>query len=697
MRTSRTTTLLAGLALAWAILGRGLAIQAGETSTRSRQWAVLVAVQEHDNPAFNLRFTGNDLGELRRTLRERAGLPSRQILEIDDRAAKGLRPTLATLRQEIPRFLKQAGPEDQVLVFFSGHGDVHQGQVYLVPRDYRREDPVHTGLPAGELRAALAQCRAKVKFLVLDCCHAGGTRGLSRSAPGGTSQPDSLPGPAISGEAMAKAVFVERVTGCIVLASSRADEKSWEWTDRKQGVFTYWLCRALEGGADKDGDGRLTADEVYEYVHERVSRTVTQVFGDSQSPVRLIGGDVEGVPVVLSLRPEMPESLCRRLAEHLDLEIRRQKLTKVAVLEFLQPLGRAEQLASANLPGYCAEKVRAALVTLAGSSYVVLDAQAVQKSCGKAIEVEAVGQPQAMQRLRSEAGGLEALVVGTLRRRGTKMHVQCDLVSTTDGSSLVTPSGVLPLSEDLLGDTGASFDNRQRPAGGSYSAEVVSFVQNQAGSGNPLQIADFPYRVEVWSIQAQPGEPITPMTPRHRKEFVRLPADERDPERNSPLVVPARNGESFEIRVWNRSKERVAVALLLDGVNSLGQRRERLGQAWSWVIEPNAADSPGWAIEGWHLPREPVTQPGQQTTFTMKRFQFVDVARSVAARENFGESIGLITAAFYAEDRGRNLAIGEGDEEERQLRTAGFKAGRLLGVVQIRYVDQEQLDKLLKQ
>ena len=51
-----------------------------------------------------------------------------------------------------------------------------------------------------------------------------------------------------------------------MLASSKADELSWEWPARQQGIFTYWLCRALEGGGDENGDGKLSFEEVYKWL-----------------------------------------------------------------------------------------------------------------------------------------------------------------------------------------------------------------------------------------------------------------------------------------------------------------------------------------------------------------------------------------------------------------------------------------------
>ena len=70
------------------------------------------------------------------------------------------------------------------------------------------------------------------------------------------------------------------------------------------------------------------------------------------------------------------------------------------------------------------------------------------------------------------------------------------------------------------------------------------------------------------------------------------------------------------------------------------------------------------------------------------------MAHSVAGRRNLGESIGLITAAFYAK-QGRFLGVGEGPEERRNLRTVDFQPGRQLAVVHIRYVDETDLERVL--
>ena len=474
---------------------------------QGRQLAVLIAVQKHEDPTLNLHFTLQDVKGLRKTLSDRAGLAPANFLEMTDESPPGFRPTLANLRNELPSFLDGANPQDRVVVFFSGHGFSIEGQTYLVPADFRREAARKTGLPTAEVREALARCKAQVKFLILDCCQAGGEKAMQVEG--------------VSGERVAQALSPAGVPGCVVLASCRVAERSYEWPDHKQSIFTYWLCRALDGGADNDGNGQLTVDEVFNYTNDRVKETASRVFEREQTPVRMIGAGSTGVPVLLNLLPEPPDSLCGRLAAHLDLEIRTRKLKRVGVLEFIEPLARVERLAQSNLSAYCAEKVRTELIRLSGgTAYQVMDGEEFRQA-SKGMEIVDVGEPDAVHRLAEQAGGLDAVILGEIRRRGQAMHVVCDLIETTGGNSLVRPSGLMPLTESLLVNAGESADNRDRPEGEPHSAQVVSHIREKARQENPLLKEDFPVKVELWSFGVHPDGKVPPGTTPRRMEFLR--------------------------------------------------------------------------------------------------------------------------------------------------------------------------------
>jgi hypothetical protein len=676
-RAFRTRFWLVAFGALWGI-GSAPPVARAEPARPARQKALLIAVQKHDDPRLNLSVTLQDSHALAKTLMERAGIPRGNLLLMNDEAPPEFRPTLVNLRRELRDFFEGAGPDDRLMIYFSGHGVIQDGQTFLVPADIDLKDIARTALPGAEVREALAQCPAKVKFLILDCCQAGGEK--------------ALPDPSvIVPQVIAKGLELQRVSGCVVLASCQAQEKSYEWPERHQSVFTYWFCRALEGGADKDGDGRISADEVYEYTFDRVSKTVAQMLGEpSQTPVRQIGVGVVGPTVVLELLPESPESLCARLAAHLDLEIRLRKLKKVGVLEFLEPYGQVEGLAQSSLPAYCAERVSAELTRLAGTSYGVLEGPQFRQLV-RGMSIADVGDPNALQRLAQQGGQLDAVISGTLRRRGPAMALTCEMIATSTGDTLASPSGKLPLSESLIADDGFSFDNRSRADGLPFEARVVETVLDQARRPNPLLKSDFPFRVEVVSLQPAPGETIGPTTRRVRKEFVPAKASRArsglDP---NELLIAARTGENFEVLVTNRSDKRVGLALIIDGINTLGQRRQRVENARLWVIDPGKTN----VINGWHVPAGEKSSSGGIEHLISKQFVFTDLAHSVAGRQQFGDALGTITAAFFEEKpratRGVG-GVGEGQETLVDLKQVKFLPGRLLGAITIKYVDEDAL------
>ena len=236
------------------------AIAGPEPNTPSRQWALIIAIKNHEEQGFFLPYALDDARWLKYALTE-CGVPEGQILMMTDDSTEANRPRLANLRRELKRFLlsKEIGPNDRMLVFFSGHGLWHGTETYLRSSDTRGIEPWRTALPVSEVRDAMRDCPASFKLLALDCCHAAGG---STSLDATTVAPE-----------------------CVVLASCKPDQESWEWAFEERGIFTYWLCRALAGEADTDLDGQLSLDEVFLYTQEHTKNTALAVMGKYQEPV----------------------------------------------------------------------------------------------------------------------------------------------------------------------------------------------------------------------------------------------------------------------------------------------------------------------------------------------------------------------------------------------------------------------------
>jgi hypothetical protein len=210
----------------------------------------------------------------------------------------------------------------------------------------------------------------------------------------------------------------------------------------------------------------------------------------------------------------------------------------------------------------------------------------------------------------------------------------------------------------------------ERPA----AERVINRLDQRAKGPHPLLDPQFPYDVRIM-VGGQQRKPVF---------------------RGNDCFVALRKGETYEVWVDNKSASVTLMRMLVDGLNTLPQKmpdkgiatyviapRVSLDEARFWVLDPE--QSPRHAIRGF------VTKTGVQGAF--REFTVVDSAQSLAARQHFTQQIGVITVAFYAPaggPRGIGTAAGRersDDLEERQ----GYKAGNLLGVVHIRYVEPSAL------
>lgn len=256
---------------------------AAERFDRGKKWAIVIGVNDYvDDKIPDLRYCVADAKLLAATLREKCGYPGDHILTMtSDQRQAHLQPLRLSLQKQVAAWLKLAKEEDTVVVYFSGHGFLDdRGQGFLATVDTDMEHLGLTSMRTDDLRDMLRQCKARQKLLVLDCCHSGGEKDIRR---------ERRPSSEEVGASFRKA------GGLITLASCGKQETSSEWPDKQHGVFTYFLAEGLQGKADRDQDGIVSSDEVYQYTLSKVRTTALKVFGKSQQPRRIIGEDVVGV------------------------------------------------------------------------------------------------------------------------------------------------------------------------------------------------------------------------------------------------------------------------------------------------------------------------------------------------------------------------------------------------------------------
>lgn len=102
--------------------------------------------------------------------------------------------------------------------------------------------------------------------------------------------------------------------------------------------------------------------------------------------------------------------------------------------------------------------------------------------------------------------------------------------------------------------------------------------------------------------------------------------------------VEAREGAEYDLVVRNPLPVRVAVALSVDGLNTIDARRTSAWDSSKWVIEPYGTIR----ISGW-----------QMSSSRARRFYFTTERDSYAARLGRAADLGVITAVFFRENTPR--------------------------------------------
>ena len=134
--------------------------------------------------------------------------------------------------------------DDAVILYFSGHGTPGALVCYDGELTYQY------------IFKMLKGCKASRKMIIADACFSGKMRTSKLQSSSYNSQ------------------------NVMFFLSSRTNEKSME-TPFQNSMFTIFLERGLRGGADVNKDRRITALELYNFVH----KGVIEASGNKQHPV----------------------------------------------------------------------------------------------------------------------------------------------------------------------------------------------------------------------------------------------------------------------------------------------------------------------------------------------------------------------------------------------------------------------------
>jgi hypothetical protein len=277
-------------------------------------WVIAIGNNRGDAADVQLLYAERDARELSDVLRSQGNIASDRVRLLIDENADTVRRTILTINGALRAHSQQSGQASALLIFYSGHADA--SALHLRG----------THLPLEEVRGMVVGSPATVRLFIIDACRSGAATRVKgmQAAPEFQIQLENR---------------VE-AEGTAILSSSTADESSQESDHLRGSFFSHHLVNALRGAADRNGDGRVTLSEAYDYTYAQTLRTSGQTLS-VQHPT--YSYDVKGSgDLVLTTVAELGRSGSRlRLAGASTYLIADEKETGAVVAEFTTLRDRA--------------------------------------------------------------------------------------------------------------------------------------------------------------------------------------------------------------------------------------------------------------------------------------------------------------------------------------------------------------------
>ena len=251
--------------------------EAEPAADAGRLIVLAIGINEYANASLNLNFAVPDAQVVADTLRARAGSLFREVRVTVLRNRQATRRGVLDALEEVARTTL---PTDTFVLYIAGHGvRTEPDQRFLfLPHDVTDTSNWTTlrrqGIEDSALVAAIARIRARDGLLLLDTCHAGQLTMDQLSALGNE-------------------------TGRFLLAASTSVQEALDSYDDRNGVFAFAVREALQGRAATDGEGRVSALALGEWVMRRVPQLAAEKRHRQDAVFRTASRELRSFPLAM--------------------------------------------------------------------------------------------------------------------------------------------------------------------------------------------------------------------------------------------------------------------------------------------------------------------------------------------------------------------------------------------------------------
>jgi len=223
--------------------------------------AVIIGSQQYDNKDIpEVAYAKNDAEAMRKLLINTMGYK-------EDNIIFQINPTKADFEMIFGIENNHKGVlydyikpnKSDVFIYYSGHGapDINTNLAYFIPKNGNPNKIAFTGYPLDLFYKNITRLPTNQMTVVIDACFSGATDSGKWIVSDASPALLKISNPIIGKDNIA------------VLTSSKNNQISSWYPEKRHGLFTYFFLKAVYGEADKNQNRNITFKEIYDYVTDR--------------------------------------------------------------------------------------------------------------------------------------------------------------------------------------------------------------------------------------------------------------------------------------------------------------------------------------------------------------------------------------------------------------------------------------------
>lgn len=223
-------------------------------------YAVIIGVNDYSkvNCFRSLSYCEKDAQIIKNVLKSRWNVNENNIFVFNE----SKNTNYVNINEVLKKVILEREEDDNILFYFSGHGDEVNGNSYLILSD-TKEDTItgeyENAIVLSELNDLFKQSKAKIKLRIFDACKCG--QSFSKEKSKNLTQ-------------KFKSDMFGTGNGWVTITSCNINEYSYETYGKnvyQNSIFTHYLAEGMLGKA-KRGLSRMHIEDLKIYISEKVPR-----------------------------------------------------------------------------------------------------------------------------------------------------------------------------------------------------------------------------------------------------------------------------------------------------------------------------------------------------------------------------------------------------------------------------------------